>query len=221
MPTLTNFEENYLAELFEKKHGFPLGHSSISNNKWTVATWKENEVPYLRPENPSLISELDSLWKEMANTDRNTTVFPEQASIVNGKKEFILDYQQRLDNILTNVGMTDMAKNRTAESSASTLAVAVGDSATAEALSDTALISEKARKAWSEKVTVNQTERYAGSFVRSDFASDVTLREAGGLTNSVSGGVLIFRVTFADKSISSGQIMTCQVAITHVNGTVV
>ena len=221
MPTLTKFEENYLAELFQKKHGFPLGHSNISNNKWTVATWNENEVPYLRPENPSLINELDSLWSEMANTDRNTVVFPEQAEIINGRKHSVLDFEQRLDNILTNVGMTNMAKNRTAESSASTLAVAVGSSATAEALSDTALIAELDRKAWSEAVTVNQTERYAGSFVRSDFASDVTLREAGGLTNAVSGGVLIFRVTFADKSISSGQIMTCQVAVTHVNGTVV
>ncbi|UVF62228.1 tail-collar fiber protein [Nitrososphaeria virus YSH_1032793] len=223
MPLLSEYEENTLAELFQKKHGFPLGHSNISNNKWTVATWKELEVPYLRPENPSLINELDSLWHEIANTDRKTTILPEQASIKFGvDHEYILDYNQRLDNILTSVGMTDMAKNRTAESSNGTSHIAVGDNATAEALGNTALGNELDRKAWSEKITVNQTERYAGSFVRSDFGSDVTLTEAGGFTDSGGGSnILVFRVTFTGKPIASGQIMTAQVAVTHVNGTVI
>lgn len=221
MPKLNEFEEKTLSDLFEKKHGFPLNHSSISNNKWTLAVWNLDNVPHLQ-DSKHLISDLDSLWSEIANTDRNTSVKPNQAEILSGKNKYLLDYAKNVDNILTNAGMTDMAKNRTAESSNGTSHVAVGDNSTTETVSDTALGNELDRKAWSEKVTVNQTERYAGSFVRSDFASDVTLTEAGGFTDSGGGdNIMIFRVTYSGKSIASGQIMTTQVAITHVNGTVV
>jgi hypothetical protein len=221
MPELDPFEEEQLRSLFYKKHGFGLDHSTIQNNKWTLAVWNEDSVPHFRDSN-HLISDLDSIWKELANTDRNTTVLPEQAEILTDKKNYLLDYSKNVDNILTNAGMGDMAKNRTAESSNGTSHVAVGTGTTTESVSDTALETEVDRKAWAEKVTVNQTERYASSFSRSDFSSDVTLTEAGGFTDDNTGdNILVFRVTYSDKSISTGQIMTTQVAITHVNGTVV
>ena len=132
----------------------------------------------------------------------------------------LLSVEDRIDNLLTNNGMKDMAQNRTGESSLGTSHVAVGDSNATETINDTVLGNELDRKVWSEKVTVDQTERYAASFVRSDFTSDVILREAGGFTAS-SGVILVFRVTFADKSISAGQIMTTQVSVTHQNGVII
>ena len=65
-----------------------------------------------------------------------------------------------------------------------------------------------------------QTENYAGSFIRGDFSADETLVEAGGNT-AASSGIQIFRVTFAPKLITSGQILTIQVSVQHQNGVVI
>ncbi len=211
-------EQHQLVKLFNKKYGFPLDHTSLTHNYWTVATWKEDSVPFLN-ESPHMISELDKLWSEIANTDRNTVVRPLNAELVTPHGH-LLSVEDRIDNLLTNNGMKDMAQNRTGESSLGTSHVAVGDSNATETINDTVLGNELDRKVWSEKVTVDQTERYAASFVRSDFTSDVILREAGGFTAS-SGVILVFRVTFADKSISAGQIMTTQVSVTHQNGVII
>jgi len=68
--------------------------------------------------------------------------------------------------------------------------------------------------------TVDQQERYAMAFFRSDFATNVTLREAGIATgSSPPTDIQIVRVTFADKPIGVGQTMTVQITITHKNGT--
>lgn len=217
--TLSDWEKAKLNELFIKQFGSPLKHFHFSNNLWNVAVWDQASVSHLE-ESKHLNNELDKLWAEMANTDRNTISAPILAEMGLPSGAHLLTAQQRLDNILTNVGMTDMAENRTNESSLHTSHVAVGSDNTAETVTDTALGTEEDRKAWSELVTVDQTERYAGSFVRSDFGSDVTLREAGGFT-AASGPICVFRVTFADKPISTGQIMTVQVSVQHQNGVVV
>lgn len=216
---LSDHEISELQRLFQKKFGHPLEHTHLSNNLWTIATWNELEAPYLRPENPSLLNELDSLWSEIANTDRNTTLQPNDAEMVLPSGVHLYTSEHEVDNILTNNGMNDMAKNRTAESSLGTSHIAVGNVGTGELVTDSALLGELARKAWSEKITVDQTERYAASFVRSDFGADPTLVEAGGFT-AAAAGVLVFRVTYAAKVISTGQIMTAQVSVQHQNGVV-
>lgn len=201
---LTPDEKIKLTELWSKTDYPSLNHMNVSYNLWTIATWNQDDVPQF--ENPK-IRDLEKIWLEIANTDRNTTVLPNQ-------------FEHNLPNILTNDGMTNMGQLSTAESSLTNTHVAVGDDNTTELVGNTALGNELDRKVWSEKVVVNQTEKYAGSFVRSDFGLDVTLKEAGGFTAS-SGVILVFHVTFADKSITTGQIMTLQISVQHQNGVVV
>jgi len=214
---LTPDEKDTLENLWTKAGYPPLRHINLSYNYWTVATWNQDDVPHF--ENPK-IRDLEKIWAEIANTDRNTTVLPNQSELITPFGS-LTSGQTKIPNILTNVGMADMAKNRTAESSLGTSHVAVGDDKTpSETVLDTALNNELDRKVWSEKIVSNQTEKYAAAFVRSDFGSDVTLKEAGGFTAS-SGVILVFRVTFADKAIGVGQIMTIQVSVEHKNGVVV
>lgn len=201
---LTPDEKNKLNELWNKTEYPPLNHMNTSYNLWTIATWNQDDVPQF--ENPK-VRDLEKIWLEIANTDRNTTVLP-------------IQFQDNLPNILTNDGMTNMGQLSTAESVLTNTHIAVGDVNTTELVTNTALGNELDRKVWSEKVVVNQTEKYAGSFVRSDFGQDVTLKEAGGFTAS-SGVILVFRVTFADKSITTGQIITLQISVQHQNGVVI
>jgi len=213
---LTPDEKDLLIGLWKKTDYPGFKHLNLSYNYWTVAVWNKDEVPQF--ENPK-IRDLEKIWDEIASTDRNTTVLPDQSELITPWGS-LLAGQRKIPNILTNDGMKNMAQNRTAESSLSTLEGAVGDDNTTELVTDTALGNELDRKPWSEKVVVNQTEKYAISFVRSDFGADVTLKEGGGFTAS-SGVILVFRVTFADKTITTGQIMTMQVSVQHQNGVVV
>ncbi len=213
---LTPDEKETLENLWTKTGYPPLKHINLSYNYWTIATWNQDEVPHF--ENPK-IRDLEKIWTEIANTDRNTTVLPNQSELITPFGS-LTSGQTKIPNILTNDGMANMGKLSTAESVLDNSHAAVGDDNTTELVTDVALGNELDRKVWSERVVSNQTEKYAVAFIRSDFSMDEILREAGGFTAS-SGVIMVFRVTFADKAIGTGQIMTIQVSVQHQNGVVV
>lgn len=135
-----------------------------------------------------------------------------------------LIFGRRLPNILTNPGMKNMAQLSTAESVKTNTHAYVGnDSDPAEAVGDTTLNNQLLAKEFDslgDRVTVDQQERYAMPFFRSDFGSDVTLREAGiGTGTTPPTDILIARVTFAPKALGAGQTMTLQLSVNHKNGT--
>ena len=200
------------------KFGFDPIHLTLTSNLWNFATWKEDEVPYLQNKK-GLIDNLDRLWKELKDTDKNTTVKPLSVAVINGcMPPKVVSWQDGVANILPNAGMTEMAKRSTNETSTTNTHHAIGTGTTAAAFADTVLETEVGRKAIGDIVTVNQTERYGTAFTSSDITPPKTITEAGVLT-LLSGGVLILHVIGAGQLLDTGLIVTVQTNITHANGT--
>ena len=201
-------------------------HLTISHNIWTIARWDAAQYSELKNDQ-NLLRKLEKIWLEIAGTDRKGTIeAPLSCSVINGiiphrelKYPGPLSFEDKLSNILTNVGMAEMGKRSTAEVTTTNTHHAVGTGVTAEAVGDTALETEVGRVAIGTRVVVNQTERYGSAFADSDIAPvPSTITEAGILT-LVAGGVLILRVTAAGQVLDTGNIITVQTNVSHQNGT--
>ena len=200
------------------KFGLDPIHLTLITNLWNFATWKEDDVPYLQNK-PGLINNLDRLWKELKETDKNTTVKPLSINVINGcMPPKVVSWQDGIANILPNDGMTEMGKRSTAESTTTNTHHAIGTGTTAAALGDTTLETEIGRKVIGDRVVVNQTERYGTAFTSSDIIPPKTITEAGVLTLAALG-VLILHVIGAGQLLDTGLIVTVQTNITHANGT--
>ena len=201
----------------QSKFGLDPIHLTLTYNLWNFATWKADEVQFENKK--GLLDNLDKAWSELRNTDRNTAVKPLSVSLINGAPiPRILSFEDRVPNILTNVGMAEMGKSRTNETSTTNTHHAIGTGTTAAALGDTKLETEVGRKTIGDRVVVNQTERYGTAFTSSDITPPKTITEAGVLTLS-SNGVLILHVIGAGQLLDTGLIVTIQTNVTHANGT--
>lgn len=223
---LNKKEEDEFVRLFIKKHGVPPIHTSLSYNKWSFAVWNDSDISEIISKPRKVLKFLDKIWKENMESRPGTTVQPLTAEMKIGKSRSIIYHKAQMDeryNILTNPGMADMAQNRTGDSSNSNTHMVVGDDATGEDVDDDQLGNQLAYKEFDtdgDRSTSNQTERYAAAFFRADFASDVTLKEAGVATGTTPPtDILVSHVTYADKPVGSGQTMTAQMSVTHKNGT--
>lgn len=207
----------------KKKHGVPLSHASLKFSQWNVSVWNNDDINSIVARPTHVMSELDSLWSEIKNTDRNTVVKPVLSELGFSVMKEPIVYDKDVDNILTNLGMKNMGQLSTAESTKTNTHCYAGDDNTGEAVGDDTLGNQLVAKAFDidgERATVDQQERYAMAFFRSDFASDVTLKEAGIGTGTIPPtDILVLHVTFADKPIGVGQTMTAQITVTHKNGT--
>ena len=216
-------DEVEFARLFEAKHGIPPIHASLKFSKWNVSVWNDDDISSIICKPRSVGTELDKLWSEINDTDRNTVVNPLLSEFKSSAMREPILYQKNIDNILTNLGMKNMAQLSTAESTKTNTHCNVGDNNTGELVGDDSLGNQLDSKVFDtdgDRETVDQQERYAMAFFRSDFATDVTLREAGIATGSnPTTDTQIVRVTFADKPIGVGQTMTVQITVTHKNGT--
>jgi hypothetical protein len=220
---LSDSEESQFYNLFMKKHGVPPGHASIRYSTWNISVWNDDDIGGIISKPRSINRELDSIWSEIKETDRNTVVKPITAELNGSHFARPILFEQKVPNLLTNNGMHNMGELSTAESTKTNTHCYVGDDNTAETVSDTDLGNELDNKEFDvdgDRETVDQQERYAMAFFRSDFASDVTLREAGiGTGATLPTDILVLRVTFADKPIGAGQTMTAQISVSHKNGT--
>lgn len=220
---LSDIDEMEFARLFEAKHGIPPIHASIKFSKWCVSIWDNDDISSIVSKPRSVDNELDKLWSEINDTNKNTVVSPVLSELGSSAMRQPILYQKNIDNILTNLGMKNMAQLSTAESVKTNTECNIGDDNTSEAVSDTQLGNQLNSKVFDtdgNRETVDQQERYAMAFFSSDFGVDVTLREAGIVTGpSPPADIQIVRVTFADKPIGIGQTMTVQITVTHKNGT--
>ena len=194
-------------------------HFSFSRNLWTLITWQKDEVPFLK-NNKHLLTNIDKLISEMLNTDRKTTVKPDQIQLLNGSptNTKIIKYQNNIENILTNLGMSEMAKRSTGATASHNTHHAVGTGLTAETLNDATLETEVGRKEIGSALVSNQTERYGSSFSYEDVGSenrDIT--EAGILTAAVNG-ILILRITSDPQPLTEDRLITVQTNVSHQNG---
>ena len=215
-------KDKYVEWLFKQgcraKFGLDPIHLTLQSNIWTFTTWKEDDVPYFENKK-GLLDNLDRVWNEINEADRNTTVKPVSVSLINGLPiPKILNFDDRVPNILPNEGMKEMGKRSTAESTTTNTHHAIGTGTTAAALGDTTLETEVGRIVIGDRVVVNQTERYGTAFTSSDITPPKTITEAGILTLA-AGGVLILHVIGAGQLLDTGLIVTVQTNITHANGT--
>jgi len=220
---LSDSDETELARLFFEKHRVPLSHVSLKFSKWNISIWDNDDISSIISNPRSVGRELDKLWSEINNTDKNTIVNPILSEFGSSAiKEPIL-YQKDIDNILTNLGMKNMGELSTADSIKTNTECNVGDNNTSEAISNIELGNQLASKVFDtdgDRMTVDQQERYAMAFFSSDFGGDVILKEAGIATGPTPPtDIQIVRVTFADKPVNAGQSMTIQITVTHKNGT--
>lgn len=220
---LSDADETEFVRLFKLKHGVPPAHASIKFSQWNVSVWNDVDISSIVAKPRHVGMELDALWNEIKNTDRNTVVKPVISEFCSSVMKEPIIYQSEIDNILTNLGMKNMGQLSTAESTKTNTYCYAGDDATAEDLSDDQLGNQLVAKAFDtdgDRETVDQQERYAMAFFRSDFGSDVVLKEAGiGTGTTPPTDILTAHVTFADKPIGAAQTMTVQITVTHKNGT--
>lgn len=214
---LTSDDRETLQGLLEKA-GLPtLEHININYNLWTVATWNLDDVPHFAN---LKVHEIERHWEELANTDRKTSVSPLQLSVVAPRLPDPLQFQKKVPNILTKLGLLFLGQLNTGiETTNYTQYCAVGDQVGPgdPDLDDVSLDSEADRKAWTDAVMSLQTEKYTVSFEYADFGATTNLTEAGGFSQA-TGNNCNFRVTFLPKTIASGQVLTLQSAIQHING---
>ena len=206
----------------EDMFGFGPEHLTLQYNTWNISLWNEDDMKILQEKPKDTLYILDKMWKELADTDRDTTIRPLSSQIKLGIPRCpILKYNPLL-NIITTSGLIELAKRGTAEAATTTGTThgAVGIGTTAEALANTALQTEKSRKAFDTagtRAVSGTTERYGLAFSRSDFSVDENISEAG-LFTKASGGECIARVVATPVTVTTGRIITMQVDVTHVNG---
>ncbi len=189
-------------------------HLHMSRNLWTFILWDKDEVPYLE-NNSRLLHNLDKLTRELTATDRKTTAKPEMVQIISHDRA--LKYQRK-NNILTNLGMAEMAKRSTGTSASTNTHHAVGTGADSESLNDAALAAEVYRKTIGTRSVVAQTERYGTAVTGGDITNPPNTLAESGIFTAPSGGILIMRVTSNPFQVTASNIFTIQTNVTHQNG---
>lgn len=199
-----------------KKFGFAAKHLNITYNPWIITTWRESDYPELAKNDEHLQSKLDKIYEEIAQTTKKTVNMPVSQQMLLGSASFIA--QSKAHNILTLLGMSEMAKRSTGDSNSTNGFHAVGIGQSAETINDTTLEDEVGRKAIGSRTVVNQTERYGSVFNSADVTNPPRdISEAGILTANALG-ILIMRVTSVPVSLPVGLLLTLQTNVTHQNG---
>lgn len=222
--SLSESDKSEYYRLFEKANGVSPDHVSIKSSHWKIGVWNNDDIASI-VNNPRCVDEeLIAIEAEAANTERNTIVKPVLYEVNASWMRKPINYEET-DNILTLGGMTNMAELSTADSTKTNTHCYFGDDSTpAEAVTDTILNNQLLAKEFDtvgDRITVDQTERYAMAAFRSDFGSDVILKEAGiGTGTTPPTDILTAHVIFADKPVGLGQTMTVQIAVGHKNGTI-
>lgn len=198
-----------------KKHfGFDASHLSISHGLWIIESWDKKQYPELAINDDQLLNKIDKLHTELVAKKRNEG--PLTQELISGKMHF-LTKKSIGKCILTNVGMNEMAKRSTDNTSTTNTHHAIGTGTTTETVGDTSLQTQVGIKVIGTRDVVNQTERYGTSFTGGDISPPKNITEAGIFT-AISGGILIMRITTTPVNLDIGKIITIQTNVTHQNG---
>ncbi len=212
--TIQNLKAHARQLVCRSLYGVDPIHLHMSRNLWTFILWNKDEVPYLE-NNSRLLDDLDKLTRELTDTDRKTTAKPEMVQIISHARA--LKYQQK-NNILTNLGMAEMAKRSTGASASTNTHHAVGTGTAAETLNDAALAAEVYRKVIGTRSVISQTERYGTAVTGADIPNPPNTLAESGIFTAAAAGILIMRVTSDPFQVTNQNIFTVQTNVTHQNG---
>jgi len=196
----------------KKKYGIIAQHLTISKSSWILETWNKNQYPELTNDK-HLLSKLNKLHQELPKKSEG----PDTQQLILGKSKFIA--QRKGNNILTLLGMNEMAKRATGETSTINSHHRIGIGTTTENTADTELELEEGSLTIGSADVINQTERYATAFADTDVTSPlpINITEAGIFTAETLG-ILIMRITFIPIILDVEKIITIQTNVTHENG---
>lgn len=129
---------------------------------------------------------------------------------------------RRAHNILTNVGLREMALRNTGGTTSINSHMAVGTRAVAESPADGRMPQEIARLPMATAAVNGTTERYTCAFGgRANLGNVVRqIAEAGIFTQAAPGGVLVHRVATAPIEIRPDDTLTIATTVGHRNGAV-
>jgi len=201
---LERLEDKFWLWYFKKHVGVGAQHVILHWQEWEIGVW--NKAEFLAQRGSMELSDfLDKIREE----NPKTTFKPKDI--------------QRVLNILTNTGMTHAGKLNTGELTTFWTNVAIGKGSAAEDVNNTTLQTEEKRKAFAvggNAKVVNQTEKYSHIFYDTDMVSalPVTITEAG-IFHQAAGGDMYARVVAAGKVVNTGDLITVQINVTHINGT--
>lgn len=198
------------------KFGVGPEHLNISKSVWIWELWNKKEFPELEKNDNNLMSKLDKLHIEFAESSKKNEGALSQ-EFISTQYRFIA--KREGPNILVLGGMNEMAKRSTAETSSTNTNHAIGTGTTTETVNDTALETEVATKAIGTRNTVNQTERYSTAFSSADLSSPPEDISEAGIFIGGFGTTMIMRITATPVELDVGKILTIQTNVTHQNGT--
>ena len=185
---------------FKRRFGMPIDHAHVKGQQWLISKW---DIDLPKPGN-GFISNMEKLWEEK------------------GTAPLSLEYNW---NIITNVGLTESSRRDTQDSPTTTTGIThiqTGTNGTSEDVSTTDLATPHGTRqsidTIGERVTVNQTSKYAGVFDDNVVTPGTILNEAG-LFNAVSGGIIHAYVVFTDFTLNSGERIVFQINELQQNGT--
>ena len=131
----------------------------------------------------------------------------------------MIDFR-RARNILTDLGLREMALRSTAGTTSVNSHMAVGTGVRAESAADVALQTEVGRRPFTARGVDGTTERYTCTFSHAQLGGvDRNISEAGIFTQAAPGGTLIHRVTTDPVAIGAADTLTITTTVGHRNGT--
>lgn len=197
------------------KFGCSPEHLNVSKSVWIWELWNKKEFPELEKNDNNLMSKLDKLHEEFAESAKKNEG-PLSQEFISAQYRFIA--KREGPNILVNGGMNEMGKRSTGETTSTNTNHAIGTGTTTETVNDTALETEVATKVIGTRNVVNQTERYSTAFSSADITPPEDISEAGIFIGGF-GTIMIMRITATPIELDVGKILTIQTNVTHQNGT--
>jgi len=194
-------------------------NKQFSSGNWSLSLWDAKEYPEFAINDSRLYNKVTKVLNEIISTEKNTVNRPEQFTICANNKSVTAMLNK--SNILPNLGMNEMAKRGTGESSSVNLAHAIGTDGTTPTLADESLGTELFRKVIGTKQVVNQTEQYSTAITGTEIPGvPQNIVEAGIFTSLLADEpILIAHVTFTVFVLSISKIFLILTNISHKNGT--
>ncbi len=159
IPFISESELDNFNRIFKKIYGTTPQHVHITIDPWLITRWRTDDGPWLSDNfNPNLHKKLQKLWCELISdiiNGKNTTPRPLSLSVLK-------------NNVITLACMTQMAQNRTGNSSNGTTHMAIGTGTADESISDSttygATLQSVVRKSIGSRDVLDQQEQYLVSW---------------------------------------------------------
>ena len=199
-------ELSIFENIFRNLYGCDPKHAQITSDTWLITTWNIEDVKFLETPNQNSLNDLHKLWNEILSDEiLHTHKAPKPIATI------------LTNNVVTLAGMTQLAQNRTGISNNETAYMAIGTGQTNEALTDTELENEIARKLITSRQVNAQQEQYLATFSGPDVNNQQNTIHEIGLFDiaNVANSILIARQRTAPIDIGLNTLVSLEAYVNH------